>query len=244
MPFNDIEALTSVIKEHHNDIAGLMIELFSGNMGFIPANKDFITTAKRLCEQYNIVFIADEVMTGFRVHASGGSHLYHIKPDLTMLGKVIGGGFPVGAVGGKAAIMNLLSPEGGVYHAGTFAGHPLCMQAGSIVLDIIKNKNTLNICEQYIHALCDELTLIFKQKGIPFCTDYRQAMFGFFFQEKYPQMFSDIEPSSKTHFEKFYHHLRKHGVLLPPAHLEALFVTSAHDDECLALTIKAAKDAF
>ena len=244
VPFNDEKALESVIVEHHENIAGLMIELFSGNMGFIPATKSFINKAKALCEQFNIVFIADEVMTGFRVHARGASHLYDVTPDLTMLGKVIGGGFPIGAVGGKAEIMNLLSPEGGVYHAGTFAGHPLCMQAGSIVLDMIQNQNLLDHCEQYIQTLCKELSAIFKAKGIPFCTDYRQAMFGFFFQSHYPGCFKEVEPSSQAYYEKFYHHMRNQGVLLPPAHLEALFVTHAHNDQCIDITLKAAKDAF
>ena len=244
VPFNDEAALEAVIEKHHDEIAGLMIELFSGNMGFVPASDQFIKKAKALCETHNIVFIADEVMTGFRVHARGASYLYNVTPDLTMLGKVIGGGFPIGAVGGRADIMNLLSPEGGVYHAGTFAGHPLCMQAGSIVLNMIKEGYVLSTCETYVSRLCQALTDLFKQKGIPFCSDHRQAMFGFFFQENYPKQFSDVHPSSQSYFETFYHHMRKNGILLPPAHLEALFVTCAHDDQTLDLTLKAANDAF
>ncbi len=244
LPFNDIDALTAVIHAQHDQIAGIMIELFSGNMGFVPANKAFITKAKKLCEEYNIVFIADEVMTGFRVHAKGASFLYDLTPDLTMLGKVIGGGFPIGAIGGKEDIMNLLSPVGQVYHAGTFAGHPLSMQAGIIALDAIKHKGILEHCEQYIKRLCHELSALFKQKGLPFSYAHKQAMFGIFFQEDMPQRFNDINTDCQSYFKTLYHAMRKQGVLLPPAHLEAMFVTHTHDEQCLTLTLEAAKNAF
>lgn len=244
LPFNDTDTLEATIQAHHHEIAGVMMELFSGNMGFIPAQKSFVETAFKLCKQYDILFIADEVMTGFRVHPSGASHLYQISPDLTLLGKVIGGGFPIGAVGGKTEIMNQLSPVGNVYHAGTFAGHPLSIQAGSIVLQTIKTTNTLSRCEQYLSALSKGLSEIFKQKGLPFCIDHRQAMFGFFFQELYPTQYNDIQASSQSYYTTLYHHLRNHGILLPPAHLEAGFITQAHDDACLNKTLEVTKNAF
>lgn len=244
LPFNDLTTLTDYVSSHHDSIAGIMIELISGNMGFVPGRQDFIQQVASLCQQYNIVFIADEVMTGFRVHESGASHLYGVKPDLTLLGKVIGGGFPVGAVGGHADIMNLLSPVGSVYHAGTFAGHPLTMQAGKLVLDAIKHEQLLDRCEMYIKTLCTELKSIFAAKGIPFCVDYRKAMFGFFFQHTCPESFSSIDADHATLFNQLYHHFRQHGILLPPSHLEAIFVSAAHNTACLEQTLEVAHSAF
>lgn len=244
LPFNDAEALNAYVSKHHDKIAGIMVELISGNMGFVPGQQHFIETIASLCKTFNIVFIADEVMTGFRVHEQGASHLYHVKPDLTLLGKVIGGGFPIGAVGGHADIMNLLSPVGEVYHAGTFAGHPLAMQAGNLVLNAIKNDHVLTKCENYVAALCGGLKDIFNTKGIPFVVDHRKAMFGFFFQSHHPLHFTDISDDHSTLFNQFYHHCREQGILLPPSAFEAIFVSASHDDQCLNQTLEIATSAF
>jgi glutamate-1-semialdehyde 2,1-aminomutase len=244
LPFNDAEALNTYVTQHHDKVAGIMVELISGNMGYVPGQQNFIDTIASLCKQFNIVFIADEVMTGFRVHEQGASFLYNVKPDLTLLGKVIGGGFPIGAVGGHADIMNLLSPVGEVYHAGTFAGHPLAMQAGNLVLNAIKTDKLLAKCEHYIATLCVGLKEIFNKKGIPFTVDHGKAMFGFFFQAEHPKQFSDITAEHSATFNQFYHHCRNLGVLLPPSAFEAIFVTGSHDQHCLNRTLEVAESAF
>lgn len=240
LPFNDIAQLESAFKTQPP--AAVIIEVISGNMGFIRAEVPFIQKLQQLCSIHQTTLIVDEVMTGFRVHPKGACALYELVPDLITYGKVIGGGLPVGAIAGPIRLMDLLSPIGPVYQAGTFSGHPLAMACGIATLQAVFETPLIESCHQYLTVLAQELTDIFKQKGIPFCIDYQGGQFGLYFQAQYPKSFQDIEPESITLFTKFYHHMRKHRILLPPSHLEALFITGAHDDQCIEMTIEAARD--
>ncbi|MAH61666.1 MAG: aspartate aminotransferase family protein [Legionellales bacterium] len=240
LTFNDIAQLESAFKIAPP--AAVIIEVISGNMGFIRAEPAFIQKLQQLCKTHQTMLIVDEVMTGFRVHPKGACALYDLVPDLITYGKIIGGGLPVGAVAGPTRLMDLLSPIGPVYQAGTFSGHPLAMACGVTTLNTVFETPLIESCHQYLTVLARELIDLFKQKGMPFCIDYQGGQFGFYFQAHYPKSFQDIEPESITLFTQFYHHMRKHHILLPPSHLEALFITGAHDDQCLEMTIEAARD--
>ena len=170
--------------------------------------------------------------------------MYNLKPDLITYGKIIGGGFPIGAVAGPTELMNTLSPMGPIYQAGTFSGHPISMASGITVLEFLKTQAVFNHFNHYLENLSKGLKSIFKQKGIPFCMDHEGGMFGFYFQDQYPKNYDEITKECEALFKIFYHHMRKHNILLPPSHLEALFMTYAHNEECLEKTLEAADSAF
>jgi glutamate-1-semialdehyde 2,1-aminomutase len=191
-PYNDVEALLKVIKETEDDLAAIIVEPIAGNMGFIPGNPEFLNTLRKLCDAHGSLLIFDEVMSGFRVSLGGAQSIYQIQPDLTALGKVIGGGLPVGAFGGKKSIMDELAPIGPIYQAGTLSGNPLAMSAGIALLNALIKINPFDQLEKASSDIMSHIKLLMHSKGIPFSTSSIGGMFGFFFCENQPNNFDEV----------------------------------------------------
>ncbi|MDP3558843.1 MAG: glutamate-1-semialdehyde 2,1-aminomutase [Legionellaceae bacterium] len=239
--FNDIAQITAFFKNHPEDIAGIILEPIAGNMGFVLPEKGFLEALRSLCTQYGALLIFDEVMTGFRVDLGGAQALYNITPDLTTLGKVIGGGMPVGAVGGKKEIMAHLAPEGSVYQAGTLSGNPLAMAAGLATLSEIEHAGFFDHLSHMTRLLVDGLSEVAQSLAIPFTADSRGGMFGFCFNSlPAVRNFQEVAASDEPLFKRFYHGMLEQGVYLAPSMYEAGFVSSAHDKSHIDATIKAA----
>jgi glutamate-1-semialdehyde 2,1-aminomutase len=242
MPFNDlkpIEKLFVARKNQQHDIAAIIIEPIPGNMGMIMPDPDFLLGLRTLASQHGIVLIFDEVMTGFRVGLGGAQKIYQIKPDLTLLGKVIGGGFPVGAVGGRREIMDLLSPMGPVYQAGTFSGHPLMVAAGLEVLDRVSAPLFYETLQGCVTALKDGLHAIMRRHNIPFMAEGVGGMFGFYFTGQ--PIVSDYNAalrSNREHFNRFFHGLLANGIHLAPSPFEAGFMTTCHTTDVISRTLE------
>jgi len=205
---------------------------------------DFLHTLRELCTKHGAVLIFDEVMTGFRVHLGGAQALYNIKPDMTTLGKVIGGGLPVGAFGGRKDMMSCLAPLGKVYQAGTLSGNPVAVTAGLKTLELIQTPDFHAKLSAQTKKLVDGLIAAAKEAGVVFNAQSVGGMFGLYFCEKCPASFHEVMQSNKEHFNKFFHSMLDSGIYLGPSAFEAGFVSAAHSDEDLAFTIAAAKKAF
>ncbi|MDI9818879.1 MULTISPECIES: glutamate-1-semialdehyde 2,1-aminomutase [unclassified Legionella] len=240
--FNNLEQTATLFEQYHGDIAAIIVEPVAGNMGFVLPRPEFLQGLRNLCDQYNAVLIFDEVMTGFRVALGGAQALFDISPDLTTLGKVIGGGMPVGAVGGKAAIMSHLAPEGPVYQAGTLSGNPLAMAAGLATLSEIEKPGFFEALSANTSAMIGGLAEVAQSYEIPFCYASLGGMFGFCFSNK-DQVFdyNDVASSNELLFKQFFHGMLENGVYLAPSMYEAGFVSSAHQHEEIRLTITAAE---
>ncbi len=228
LPYNDIEALTNTIERYHQDIACVIIEPVAGNMGIIIANKDFLKTIRTLTKKYKIVLIFDEVMSGFRTNLGCAQTDLGIIPDMTCMGKIIGGGFPVGAYGGRKDIMKHLAPLGGVYQAGTFSGSPIVMQAGLATLkdltpQLYKNLNT--ICDDFV----TRTNILLKTSNIPAHVVNYKSMMSIRFRPEPVYNYTDAKnASSNKLYAGLFHHLLRQGIYLPPADLESFFVSSQH----------------
>lgn len=243
--FNDLEEVTRIFKTHSHDIAAVIIEPIAGNMGFVLPDEGFLQGLRDLCDSHLSLLIFDEVMTGFRVGLGGAQALYGIQPDLTTLGKVIGGGMPVGAVGGAAEIMNHLAPEGGVYQAGTLSGNPLAMAAGLSTLNEVEKPGFYEALEIKSKQLVNGLHDIAKSLHIPFTGDAVGGMFGFCFNPiDKVRNFADVAASNEALFKMFYHEMLKRGIYLAPSMYEAGFVSSAHGNDEIQATLQAAADAL
>lgn len=238
LPFNDRRVLEETFRSR-TDIAGLLIEPIAGNMGMIPADPSFLELARRLTQRHNTVLIFDEVITGFRVHAHGAQALYGIRPDLTTLGKVIGGGLPVGAVGGKKEIMDLLAPEGPVYQAGTLSGNPLSMAAGIATIEALSKKGEFQKLSRRAGHFIRDLRNAFKKNGIAASIPWAGSMFTIFFCKEAPSHFREISPAHKALYVRFFNHMLRSGVYLPPSPYEAMFVSTAHTDADFKATLQA-----
>ncbi|KTC74362.1 glutamate-1-semialdehyde-2,1-aminomutase [Legionella birminghamensis] len=243
--FNDLACTAQLFETYQNDIAAVILEPVAGNMGFVLPRPEFLNGLRELCDHYNALLIFDEVMTGFRVALGGAQSVFNIEPDLTTLGKVIGGGMPVGAVGGKASIMSHLAPEGKVYQAGTLSGNPLAMAAGLATLTEIEKPGFFENLDLTTKALIQALAEAAKSLNVPFCSASLGGMFGFCFSEL-PQVFSyaDIASSDEELFKRFYHGMLRKGVYFAPSLYEAGFVSSAHQKEEIRLTQEAAVDVL
>lgn len=227
--FNDLDSVEQLFDRYSDDIAAIIIEPVAGNMGFVPPKPGFLQSLRTLCTQYGAVLIFDEVMTGFRVGLSGAQGLYQVTPDLTTMGKVIGGGMPVGALGGKAEIMSYLAPEGPVYQAGTLSGNPLAMAAGLATLEAISTAGFYERLGATTADLVQALKEVANQLQIPFCASSLGGMFGFCFNEKDEVWnYADIASSNEALFKKFYHGMLDEGVYFAPSMYEAGFVSSVH----------------
>ena len=221
IPYNDIDAFLEVFESIKNELAAVIIEPIAGNMGFIPGDEDFLKTLRVKTYENGSVLIFDEVMTGFRVSLGGAQELYGITPDLTALGKVIGGGLPVGAFGGKAEIMNFLAPEGPVYQAGTLSGNPLAVAAGKCLISELIKTNPYQELEANANYLLTNIKSEMLKKGIPFSSNQIGGMFGFFFTEEFPKNFDDVSASNDKYFVSFFKGCLNQGIYFAPSKYEA-----------------------
>ena len=237
-PFNNSEFVTEVVKEIGDDLAAIIVEPIAGNMGFVPGHKNFLKTLRNLCNQTNAVLIFDEVMSGFRVALGGAQQLYDIKPDLTALGKVIGGGLPVGAFGGQEEIMNQLAPIGPIYQAGTLSGNPLAMRAGIALLSELTEINPFESLQAASQFLLSNMQEMLDSKGIPFSHASIGGMFGFFFSADLPNNFEEVVATDDDLFVRFFNATLKNGIYFAPSKYEAGFISTTHDSNILEQTIE------
>lgn len=243
--FNDLASVEKLFSEHSDDLAAIILEPFCGNMNFIAPDKDFLLGLRRLCDQYGSLLIFDEVMTGFRVALGGAQERLNVKPDLTTLGKIIGGGMPVGAFGGRRDVMEYLAPVGPVYQAGTLSGNPIAMTAGLTTLQQLTSENFYENLECKVQSLLEPMAQLAKKAGIPFTYNYAGGMFGFLFteQEKITS-YQQVMQCNRQHFNQFFHAMLEQGIYLAPSAFEAGFISTAHGDEEIAKTLDAAEKAF
>ena len=245
LPYNDTDALESFFAANGDEIACVIVEPVAGNMNCVPPVPGFLEALREHCTKHGAVLIFDEVITGFRVALGGAQSLYQIEPDLTTIGKVIGGGLPVGAFGGKTEIMELIAPLGGVYQAGTLAGSPLAVAAGLAMLNVISKPGFHDELAARTAVLLSGLQERADQAGIPFTTTQVGAMFGCFFtKEKNISHFSQVMSCDTERFKHYFHSMLDNGVYLAPSAFEAGFVSSAHGDKEIQLTLIAAEKAF
>ena len=233
IPYNNIDAFLEVFESIKNELAAVIIEPIAGNMGFIPGDEDFLKTLRVKTYENGSVLIFDEVMTGFRVSLGGAQELYGITPDLTALGKVIGGGLPVGAFGGKAEIMNFLAPEGPVYQAGTLSGNPLAVAAGKCLISELIKTNPYQELEANANYLLTNIKSEMLKKGIPFSSNQIGGMFGFFFTEEFPKNFDDVSASNDKYFVSFFKGCLNQGIYFAPSKYEAGFISTKHNKKIL-----------
>ena len=241
VPYNDINAFLEVFESIKSELAAVIIEPIAGNMGFIPGDKDFLETLRTKTHESGSVLIFDEVMTGFRVSLGGAQELYGITPDLTALGKVIGGGLPVGAFGGKAEIMNFLAPEGPVYQAGTLSGNPLAVAAGKCLINELIKTNPYDELEANANYLLTNIKNEMFKKEIPFSFNQIGGMFGFFFTDEFPNNFDDVSASSDQYFESFFKDCLNQGIYFAPSKYEAGFISTKHTKKILDEVINKVK---
>ena len=233
LPYNDKEAIKKIFSKYKNKIACVIIEPIAGNMNFVRSDKSFLSLIRKLCTQNNTLLIFDEVMTGFRVNFKGAQAYYKIKPDLTTFGKVIGGGLPVGAFGGKSKIMDMLAPDGPIYQAGTLSGNPLAMNCGLETLKIISKKNFFKKLSTKTKSFADNLNKIATDYKYDFHADSEGGMFGLYFTNKKPKNIEDIKKSNLDEFNRFFTHMINNGVFFAPSAYEAGFMSESHTNKDL-----------
>ncbi len=236
--FNNKDSFLKIFNKVKNDLAAVIVEPIAGNMGFVPGDKSFLKLLRKKTSENNSLLIFDEVMTGFRVSLGGAQELYGIKPDLTTLGKVIGGGLPVGAFGGKKKVMDCLAPNGPVYQAGTLSGNPLAMAAGSTLIKLLIDKNPYKDLESKAKNLLEGMKEIFDRYDIPFSTNQIGGMFGFFFSEELPNNLVDVENTNDKQFKKFLNKCIDNGIYFAPSKFEAGFISTKHTKTEISNTIK------
>ncbi|MBL6818432.1 MAG: glutamate-1-semialdehyde 2,1-aminomutase [Proteobacteria bacterium] len=236
--YNDIEGFLAIFNSIRNDLAAVIVEPIAGNMGFVPGNHEFLETLRECTQSNGSLLIFDEVMSGFRVSLGGAQEIFNIEPDLTALGKVIGGGLPVGAFGGKAKIMNYLAPEGPVYQAGTLSGNPLAMAAGSTLLKLLIKDNPYQMLEMQAKKLLSGIKKVMDDYQVPFSTNQIGGMFGFFFSTNLPQNINDVSETCDKTFSTFLNACIKNGIYFAPSKYEAGFISTQHAEDEIDKTIK------
>ena len=244
LPYNDVEAIEAVFKKQGDQIAAVIIEPIAGNMNLIQPSKAFLTAIRNLTSKHGGVLIYDEVMTGFRVALGGAQSLQGIVPDLTCLGKVMGGGMPMAAFGGKKEIMSKLAPLGSVYQAGTLSGNPVAVAAGLKTLEIISREGFYECLTGQTQKLMAGLKHAADKANIPFAVDSIGGMFGFYFANAVPTSYEAVTKTDIEAFKKFFHLMLDEGVYLAPSAYEAGFTSIAHDNEVLNVIITAAEKSF
>jgi len=244
LDYNDSTQLEEVFAKLGSTIAAVIVEPVAGNMNLLRATPEFLQTMRRLCTQHGAVLMFDEVMSGFRVALGGAQALYDIQPDMTVLGKVIGGGLPVAAFGGRKEYMQHLAPLGSVYQAGTLSGNPVAVAAGMTTLDIIQRPGFYEKLSAQTAKLVDGLSGAAAEAGIAFCGDAIGGMFGIYFTEQVPGNYAEMMTCNKDRFNQFFHAMLDAGVYLAPSAFEAGFVSATHDDAVIAETVTAARAAF
>ena len=244
LPYNHTQALEDLFASSGDEIACVIIEPVVGNMNLIIPHQEFLQSLRTLCTKHGAVLIFDEVMTGFRVDLGGAQTLFDVIPDMTTLGKVIGGGLPVGAFGGKKEIMQQLAPLGPVYQAGTLSGNPVAVAAGLKTLELIQRPHFFTKLSAITSNLVDGLTASAQQKNIDFCARHVGGMFGMYFSKKAPDSFDEIMQSDRDAFKKFFHLMLNEGIYFGPSAFEAGFVSAVHSEEDIKFTLEAANKAF
>ncbi|OQX33254.1 MAG: glutamate-1-semialdehyde-2,1-aminomutase [Oceanospirillales bacterium LUC14_002_19_P2] len=245
LTYNDLDCVRKAFAETGDEIACIIVEPVAGNMNCIPPVQGFLEGLREICDEYDTVLIFDEVMTGFRVSLGGAQAHYGVTPDLTTLGKVIGGGMPVGAFGGRREIMEHIAPVGPVYQAGTLSGNPVAMSAGLTVLDLITEPGFHEQLSQRVTRLLSGLQERADAAGIPFTTSQASAMFGMFFtDQERVERFDQVMRCDSERFGRFFHAMLEEGVYLAPSAFEAGFISSAHSDADIDETLAAAEKAF
>lgn len=245
LDYNDSQQVRDFFAAHGDKVACIIVEPVAGNMNCVPPATGFLETLREVCDQYGSLLILDEVMTGFRVSHTGAQGYYNIKADITTLGKVIGGGMPVGAFGGRREVMEMIAPSGPVYQAGTLSGNPVAMAAGLKTLELLEQKDFYKNLSARTTQLVEGLQKLADEAGIPFTTNHVGSMFGFFFtSEAQITNFKQVMACDIPRFNKFFHGMLERGVYLAPASYEAGFMSAAHTDEDIQHTLRAAKEVF
>lgn len=242
--FNDLDSVEALFKKYPEQIAAVIVEPVAGNMGVVPPRPGFLEGLRAITEREGTLLIFDEVMTGFRVHPGGAQTLYHMKPDLTALGKVIGGGLPVGAYGGRREIMQMVAPAGPMYQAGTLAGNPLAMSAGIAALELIRDPKVWDEMEERACQLDAGIEAAARQAGVPIQQTRVGTMRTTFFSETRPVDWNTVKLADKARFGKFFQKMLENGVYLAPSQFEAGFTSIVHDESVIDATIAAAEEAF
>jgi len=244
LPFNDLAAVDAAFRAEGERIAGIIVEPVAGNMNLVMPRPDFLPGLRAICDRYASVLIFDEVMTGFRVHLGGAQARYGITPDLTTLGKVIGGGMPVGAFGGRRAIMERIAPLGPVYQAGTLSGNPVAVAAGLATLREIEAPGFYDRLAERTRSLTDGLTESARRAGVAFVAQSVGGMFGLYFASSIPETYDAVMACDKERFNRFFHMMLDAGVYFAPSAFEAGFVSAAHSADDIAATLALADEAF
>ena len=244
LDYNNTQMLKDTFASIGDEIACVILEPVVGNMNLIVPHQEFLQTLRALCTQHGTVLIFDEVMTGFRVALGGAQALYGITPDMTTLGKVIGGGLPVGAFGGRKDIMSVLAPLGPVYQAGTLSGNPVAVSAGLTTLKLVQAPGFYEALTAKTTRLMDGLKAAAQKAGVPFSAQSVGGMFGLYFSASNPSSYADMMQTDKSAFNTFFHHMLDQGIYLGPSAFEAGFVSAAHTDQDIADTVQAAEIAF
>ena len=244
LEYNNVSALKLAFEREGSTIAAAIVEPVAGNMNLVAPRAGFLETLRKLCIQHGTVLIFDEVMTGFRVALGGAQALYGIKPDLTTLGKVIGGGMPVGAFGGRRDIMQKIAPLGPVYQAGTLSGNPVAVAAGLATLKLIQAPGFFDRLTATARSLCEGLTRCAQDNHVPFCATAVGGMFGLYFRNTPPASYAEVMQCDKEAFNRFFHAMLAEGIYLAPSAYEAGFVSGAHGPREIEKTIDAAKKVF
>ena len=244
LPFNDLDALQNAFKQFGPQVAALIVEPIAGNMNLVQMSPEFIEAMRELTQQYGSVLIYDEVMTGFRVALGGAQSLHGITPDLTCLGKVMGGGMPMAAFGGRKEIMQKLAPIGNVYQAGTLSGNPLAVAAGLTTLNLVSVPGFYDTLSTQISSLLTGMEQLAKDAGHDFATDHVGGMFGIYFAKNKPNSLDDITKSDVEKFKRFFHAMLDEGVYLAPSAYEAGFLSIKHDAPIIEKMLTASKKAF
>ncbi len=253
--YNDIKGVEEIAKRYHKDLAAIIVEPVSGNCGVILPQPGFLQGLRKVANRYNLLLIFDEVITGFRLSYGGAQTLFDIKPDLTCLGKIIGGGLPVGAFGGKREIMQLLAPQGGVYQAGTLSGNPIAVTAGIATLKMLKGNSSYKVLGKQTKELCEGIKLRAKKYSIGLKVNYIGSMFSIFFatlDSKHSRSFTGegvtdfgaAKTQNASLFRKFFHSLLKEGVYFSPSGFEANFLSAAHNGEDIKRTLEVIDNAL
>ena len=249
LEYNNIEQLEAAFKQHGDDVACLIIEPIAGNMNFVRASVPFMKRCRELCTQHGALLAFDEVMTGFRVALGCAQSVYAnlipgFEPDMTVMGKVIGGGMPLAAFGAKRAVMEQLAPLGAVYQAGTLSGNPVATACGLATLREIQKPGFFDALTTRTQSLVQGLTQAAKETGVPFCGDSQGGMFGFFLMDTLPQNYATVMSTDGPRFNKFFHGMLDRGVYFAPALYEAGFVSAAHSEADVQATVAAAREVF
>ncbi|MDE1965387.1 MAG: glutamate-1-semialdehyde 2,1-aminomutase [Xanthomonadaceae bacterium] len=244
LPYNDLDAARALFAEHGRDIAALIIEPVAGNMNCILPREGYLQGLRTLCDEHGALLIFDEVMTGFRVALGGAQAHYGVKPDLTTFGKVIGGGMPVGAYGGRRDLMEQVAPSGPIYQAGTLSGNPVAMAAGLAMLGLVQAPGFHDALAARTRLLCDGLQAVADGAGVAFSTNSVGGMFGLFFTGEKVESFAQATAADTERFNRFFHGMLERGIYLAPSAFEAGFMSSSHSDEDIAATLEAARQVM